>query len=140
MICIRITGVLSHKLRNSNRYRESHRLLRTRLPLHTGLSSDTIVSSLAAGRPIYCDRTYFYRLRDQVFWVGRWHCTTSIRRIIYVVYCLPWSFILCVALRRCNQSELQRSLGDAAFRHSALNLQFDLSKSVCDRTFRYIIA
>ena len=53
-------NTLIDKLRNSTCYRESHRLLRTTLPLHTSLSSNTIVSSLAAGRPIYCDRTYFY--------------------------------------------------------------------------------
>ena len=31
--------------------------------------------------------------------------------------------------------ELQRSLGDAAVRHSALNLRFDLSKKVCESYF-----
>ena len=81
MICLRITGVLSHKLRNSTRYRESHRLLRTRLPLHTRLSSNTIVSSLAAGRPIYCDRTYLYILsvKPGSVW-GEWI------RVLFVKY------------------------------------------------------
>ena len=55
-------NTLIDKLRNSTRYRESHRLFRTTLPLHTSLSLNTIVSSLAAGQPIYCDWTYYYNL------------------------------------------------------------------------------
>ena len=79
-----IINTLIDKLRNSTRYRESHRLLRTRLPLHTSLSSNTIVSSLAANRPIFCDRTYFYTSL----------CTTNILSMLSYVtrYCLDKFF------------------------------------------------
>ena len=74
-------NTLIDKLRNSTQYRESHCLLRTSLLLHTSLSSNTIVSSLAAVRPIYCDRTYLHTY----YWYNLCNVSILWRRRI-----LPW--------------------------------------------------
>ena len=60
-------------------------------------------------------------------------------------YYLRGLLIVLVVYTLCGASalqsvELQRSIGDAAVRHSTLNLRFDLFKKVCDRTFQYTIA
>ena len=51
--CKKDGSINTHKLRNSTQYRESHRLLCTKHTTTYKFIINTIVSSLAAGRPIY---------------------------------------------------------------------------------------
>ena len=66
-----------------------------------------------------CDRTYFYRLQAQVFWVRRRCSTISINAylrdllFVLVIYTLFGASAL-------QSVKLPRSLGDAAVQHSML--------------------
>ena len=69
--------------------------------------------------PLTRDRTYFYRLRAQVFRFGRWYSTISINAYLRGLLFVLVVYTLCGALA-LQTVELQRSLGDAAVQHSTL--------------------